>query len=333
MVAIPDIQSTLFQQIKDSLPANVSYVHEIAETLSISYDSAYRRIRGEKELSFEELYKLSTRFGLSIDSLFGLRSNNILFSYFTLGDGNYDMAAWFQNILKTMKELHAMKEKEIIYAAKDIPFFHYFNFPEIAAFKVFFWQKTLFDFPDFGERQFRLDESDNQIQETGRQILALSTRIPTTEIWNEDTFNITLRQIEYYWVSGYFAKKDDLLNLCDKLEKWVTHIHKQAEYGYKFIFGQAQEGSENSFHLYENEVVLNDNTILVKTGDSIRAYLTYNVLGLLINRDPAFCKYIETYLRGLLRKSDLISVSGTKERNRFFNRLRQTIGEFRERIA
>ncbi|MCK4678653.1 MAG: helix-turn-helix transcriptional regulator [Bacteroidales bacterium] len=329
---LPEIQKALFQQIKEKLPPNIYFVHEISEVLGISDDSTRRRIRGEKALSFEELYKLSTRFGISIDSLFNVQSRNVIFNCHAVEAEKFQVREWLNVILKDLKRVHAAKEKNIIYAAKDPPFFHYFQFPEIAWFKVFFWQKTLFQFPEFEEKQFRIDDADPDIERIGKHVLAVSTKIPTIEIWNEDTFRIMLRQIEFYWVSGFFAKKDDLLNLCDKTEKWIKHIQKQAEYGFKYIYGEQPDGIENSFQLYQNEVVLNDNTILVNVNGTTMVYLTFNVLSLLITTNPFFCNFVERYMNGLLRKSNLISHTGAKERNRFFNKILHSIDEFKCRV-
>ena len=58
MIRSAEIQTAFFEQIKNSLPSNLSLVDVIADELEISNDSAYRRIRGEKMLSFEELQKL-----------------------------------------------------------------------------------------------------------------------------------------------------------------------------------------------------------------------------------------------------------------------------------
>jgi hypothetical protein len=321
----PGLQQFLFQQIKAKIPDNLSFVHEIAELLEISYDSAYRRIRGEKELSLEELHRLSHRFEVSLDVLLGLQSNHVVFRKFALQPGTFYIKDWLSKIREDIKRIHMAKEKEIIYAAKDPPIFHYFHFPEIAAFKFFFWEKTIFDFPEYENKLFRLDETNPEVIEIGNSILRSSVKIPTIEIWNEDTFKILMRQIEYYWVSGYFAKKDDIVNLLDKLEKWVLHIRKQAECGFKFLYGQPAEGIENSFNMYENEVVLNDNTIFVKVGDFRATYLTYNVISLLVTQDASFCSNVEQHMRQLMKKSNLISVSGEKERNRFFNKLLYTI--------
>ena len=52
-------QILFFNHIKTKIPPYLSFVDEVAEDLSISNDSAYRRIRGEKPLSLEEAQVLS----------------------------------------------------------------------------------------------------------------------------------------------------------------------------------------------------------------------------------------------------------------------------------
>ena len=64
------IQEILFQSIKSKSNPNISFVHELSELLEISYDSAYRRIRGEKELSLEELKTICFHYKISVDALF-----------------------------------------------------------------------------------------------------------------------------------------------------------------------------------------------------------------------------------------------------------------------
>lgn len=332
MAQANEIQTALFQAIKHRLPENYSFVHEIAELLGISYDSAYRRIRGDKPLTLDELVLLNEKFGLSIDTFLNVETNNVVFNCHTVEAEKVRIKQWLEIILNDLVRINQAKEKEIIYAAKDPPLFHYFHFPEIGAFKMFFYQKTLLRFPEFEGKKLKLDEADEDIYETGKKMLIASNTIPTTEIWNEDTFNITLRQIEYYWIAGYFVSKDEVLNLCDKLEKWLRHIQKQAELGFKFLHDQDPVGVEGTFKMYENEIVLNDNSILVKTPDVSYAYLTFNVLSLLTTTNPTFTGYLENYFSGLIKQSHLISSTGAKERNRFFNKLQQTVEKFKDSI-
>ncbi|MCD4745257.1 MAG: hypothetical protein K8R58_03055 [Bacteroidales bacterium] len=327
-----ETQKYLFQQIKESLPNHLSLVDEISELLKISYDSAYRRIRGEKAITIDEMQTLCKHFGISADSLFNIKSGNVVFKDINIEHDGISIKDWLISISDDLKKILSSKEKKIIYAAKDPPFFHYFQFPELAAFRIFLWEKTLLQLPQYEDKKFSLKNYNEEIQKIGEKILAKYIKIPTIEIWNEDTFNITFKQIEYYWISGLFENKDDIYILCDKLYLWIQHIRKQAEYGFKYLYGTDPKGVENSFQFYENEVVLNDNTILVRTNKIVVTYITYNVLSLLITTNPFFCNRIEHYLRGLLRKSILISSVNAKERNRFFNKLLEKIEHFKKTI-
>jgi plasmid maintenance system antidote protein VapI len=241
----PGLQHIFFQQIRNQVPDNLSFVHEVADVLGISYDSAYRRIRGEKELNLDEMLKLGTRFGVSIDSVFNLKGNNVVFRHHGLQSTTEKISEWLPLIYHDFLQATKAQSIDIIYAAKDPPIYQYFQFPEIAAFKFFFWRKTLFEDPEHEGKLFRLDETDSEDILTGDKLLEAAIKLPTTEIWNEDTFNMFSRQIEYYWISGYFERRDDLLNIVDKLEKWVRHMQKQAGHGFKFIYGKPAEGPEN----------------------------------------------------------------------------------------
>jgi len=64
-MAETDLQKELFVLIKNSLPPHISLVDAIADLLDISYDSVYRRIRGEKPITLNELKVLCEHFHFS----------------------------------------------------------------------------------------------------------------------------------------------------------------------------------------------------------------------------------------------------------------------------
>ena len=137
MERIQEIQHSIFEQIKEKVPSSHSFIHEIADLLGISYDSAYRRVRGDKEITFEELYKLANQFNLSVDSILNVKNQNVIFNCIPLDSENFKVRDWIGLVLHNIKEISSLKDPEIIYAAKDVPVFHYFQLPEIAAFKVY----------------------------------------------------------------------------------------------------------------------------------------------------------------------------------------------------
>ncbi|NQV02343.1 MAG: hypothetical protein HQ542_06845 [Bacteroidia bacterium] len=326
------IQQVLFQSIKERIPNHVSFVHDISELLELSYDSAYRRIRGEKELTISELQTLCAHYQVSLDTLFCINSRHILFNSMAIGEHGLTFDEWLLAIMAEMKDIHACKQKEIYYSAKDIPIFHFFEFPELFAFKSFFWNKVLFATPGYEQKKYSVDVPE-PLLEFVRSILATYNRIPTVELWNEETFNSLIRQIEFCYVCGYFSGKPDALMVLDKVEVMVNHLEQQAAAGFRYFHGVVPEGVDGNYRLYCNEVLLGDNTIFVSKENQSKTFLTYNVINLLVTENPQFCEQIETSLHNLTKKSTLISSSSEKERQRFFHTLTSKIEELRGRIS
>jgi hypothetical protein len=325
------IQEVLFQSVRSKSDPNISFVHELSELLAISYDSAYRRIRGEKELSLEEFKAICFHYKISVDALFNFKSNHVIFNSMAIGEDGFDIEKWLKSLLEAIKKIHASKDREIIYAAKDIPVFYYFEFPEIAAFKIYFWNKTLIPASGYENKLLTLEAPD-MLYEVGQQLLSHYIKIPTIEIWSEETISSILRQIEYCFVSGFFADNNDVFKLCDVLDSWLDHVKMQAECGSQFKHGTPCVGIDDSYKLFNNEVLVTDNTILVKTDGHKTSYNTYNVINQLITTNPVFCDQIENSLRNLMQKSTMISGTSAKERHRFFKTLHDKVNTLRVKI-
>jgi hypothetical protein len=325
------IQEVLFQMIKAKLPSNISFVHDLSELLGISYDSAYRRIRGEKELSLAELKAICHHYDVSIDTLFGMQSTQVIFESLALGEDGFTFENWLMSLLEGIKRVYSSHQRDIIYAAKDLPVFYYFEWPEIAAFKMQFWQKTLIPDSEYENKLISLEAPQN-LFELGHQMLSYYIRIPTVEIWSEATIASILRQIEFCYVSGFFANTEDVFRLCDSLDSWLNHVQHQAECGFQFKLGTPAEGVENSYRLYINEVLVSDNTILVTMDGQKTSYYTYNVINQLITTNQTFCNQVDKTLRNLMQKSTLISGTSAKERHRFFNLMHDKVKNLRIRI-
>ena len=327
------IQKELFEQIKQLVSPNLTLVHEVSEILGQSYDSAYRRIRGDQFLTFDELLKLCSHYGISIDRLYTGDKSHITFEGFLFESGKFRFKEWLDFVLRDMTIIKEALEKRIVYLAKDPPIYHYFVIPEIISFKVFLWEKTMFNFPDYKDKKYSFDALEPEILSKCCQVSKLATKVPTIEIWNEGTISLTLRQIEYYWIAGIFQTKNDANLLLDKVEEWILHMRRQAEYGFKFLYGETPDGIENSYILYENEVVLNDNVILVDLVERMAVYLAINSLNVIKTTNRRYCENVRDYINGIILRSNMITSSAEKERNRFFNKHLNLLAELRKRIC
>ena len=324
MASESNIQSEFLDQIRQRLPLNLSFVDELAEALSISRDSAYRRIRGETVLSLEELKSLYTHFGVSIDELFASSSQMVTFHRRVVTPGDYDLAKWMNSILKNLDFLTTFESNEMIFSAKDIPIFHYFRLPELSAFKIFFWMKTLVGYPDFENKNYREEHVPKELVGLGSRIWTCYSSLPSTEIWHEEVLYDTLRQIEFYHECSFFEDPNQAAFLCDKLLELIEQINLEAAVGRK------SEGGE--FNLYNNAILIADNTVFARMGDRRCVYVNHNSFNLLLTFQEPFCSQTEDYLRNLTKKSTLISKTAERERNIFFNNMKKRIREFREKV-
>ncbi len=327
-----DIQQVFLTQLKDKLPGHVSLVEELAETLSVSNDSAYRRIRGETALSIREVYVLSSRFGLSLDSMLQDIGNAVTFENMSFVNHAFDSVNYLKKILADLKNIASFEDSEIIYAAKDIPIFHLFVVPEIAMFKTFFWTKTIASLPALENVKFSLSQMNGEVLDLSDKILRQYNEIPSTEIWSDETITSLLKQIEYYFDCGLFEDDGDAVKMCDKVEEMLTHIKKQVGKGEKFLPNSTDTGIADGFKIYLNEVVLPDNTILAKKDEHTTTYLSHDVMNYLITNNRNFSTTTLSTIQNVIKRSSLISKVSERDRNRFFERMMKRVRALKVKI-
>jgi hypothetical protein len=325
------MQLNLFQKIREVIPPNASLVDEISEILNITNDSAYRRIRGDKALIMEELFILSTKYNVSLDDIFATQSNGDSFLCRIIEAKDISFEGYLKNLYDNLLHIQSLKNPEIIYFAKDIPIFHHFHFPSLAIFKIFFWSKTVMHLPEYKDKKFDPDNFDQATLDMGKKVLSLYSRIPSAEIWNEETINSFLRQVEYYYTSGLIGHKSIVTGLCDDLKALIDHISTQAEQGAKSLPG-ASPLIPCNYKVYHNEVILGDNSICVTSDNLMMTFLALNVLDLMVTTERVFCEKVADYLKTMMKKSSLISNDSEKERTRFFNMMHHKIDATKERL-
>jgi hypothetical protein len=307
-------------------------VDVVADELNISTDSAYRRIRGETGLTLEELKKLCGKFGISLDALITSTSDSVIFSYRAIKPEKFDYRSWFSSVSANLKTLASYDLKEIIYGAKDIPFFYYFILPRLATFKLFFWSRNIHFFPQSGETYYDPEAISKETIDQAREVWELYLTIPSTEIWSEEAITVTLRQIEFYYQTGKFRDAGDALGVLEDYRAILSHAQKQAALGSKFRLGYPEPAETNNFKLYLNEVVILDNTVYFRMGKINMVHLAHNIMNILSTTDPMFCEDTWQTLNHLIKNSTLISSSAEKERNRFFNAMFRRIDETVQKI-
>jgi hypothetical protein len=328
----PEVQQKLFNVIKARMEGVVSQVDEIASVLDISTDSAYRRMRGEKQVSFEELITLCTKYRVSVDQILGIQTGTFSFMGELLNEKTHRYEDFLKGMMQRMGHFASTPKKQFYYLCKDVPMFHHWQCRPFATFKYFFWMSILVYFPEFRNRKVAMEEYADELWELGQKTLFYYNLMDSFEVWNMESLNATLRQIEYYRDVRMFKSDSDALLIYESLQKTLNHIEEQARLGYKFDIEDREKKPLGKFALYFNEIIILDNSMLIVQDNSKMAVVQHTVINYMLTRDITFCEHLEQYINNLMRRSTLISETSEKERSAFFHNLQERIERRKEKL-
>ena len=322
-----EIQQQFFNHLKTALPSHLSLVDELCDLLGLSPDSVYRRIRGEKPIALSELKMICEKYHLSLDHVLQLQNNSVVFQAPQFENkGVVPFDEYMKGLIAQLKYFNSFQQNKLLYLCKDLPVWHFYIYPEIAAFKTFVWIKTVQNNPAYENKKFSLKEFPfRDCYALGQEMIREYNKIPSIELWNYESIISTTRQIEYYKEAGIFADSRDLDLIIDSFEGSLDHLQEQARLGCKFFPGESSVNHRASLKLYVNEVIIGNNTILTELNGNKFSFITYNVFNYLFTKDPRLTDIVFTNFYTLMSRSTLVSETGEKERNRFFESLKQRV--------
>lgn len=320
-----NVQVSFFHHIKTLLPSHLSLVDEVADILNISNDSAYRRIRGEKPISIEEMEKLATRYKISLDQFFHLQTDSFIFTGKLANATDHIFEKWMENLFQQVAFINSFQHRHMYFLAKDVPLMQQFLSPELMCFKAFFWRKSILHYEQLKGQKFSLSETDPKHIALANKIIEAYNQTPSTDIWNIESINSTIRQIEFYREANAFASKEDRVQLYHAVFKLIDHIEKQADYGVKFAMDDKPGPNAAPYNLFNNELILGDNTVMAELNNLKITFLNHSVINFVGTQDERFNAHMFDNFQNLIKKSTQLSRVGEKERTRFFHRIREKV--------
>lgn len=304
------MQEFFLLKIKEALPANSSLNDTVAEVLDISYDAAHRRTSLKSKLSLEEAIKLSRHFNMSIDQLFEIGLQNVIAVEKTqIITSQADLERYFEASYTNLKQILAVKNSEIIYSAKDLPIFYTASDNLLSRFKMYVWLQLLSE--ENNSIAFENFAPSVSLVSAASRLSELYANLKVTEIWDVTTINSTLKQIHFYYKSTLLTA-EMALNLCEDLKKLIQKIEL------KVI-------NDSQYQLYYNELLLMNNTVLVKTPVVKTLFVPYTILSYYKTSDTETLTKVDEHLQRQMRNSKLLTTAGKKEQRIFFNKIYKKI--------
>ncbi|KAB8151373.1 hypothetical protein EZY14_018725 [Kordia sp. TARA_039_SRF] len=304
------MQAFFLSKIKEVLPANSSLIEAVAEVLDISYDAAHRRTSLKSKLSLEEAVALANNFNLSLDQLFAVGKQQVVAVEKTqIISSQEDLEAYFKASHQNLQRILTMKDSEIIYSAKDLPIFYTSSNNVLSRFKMYVWLQLL------SEQQhilpFENFAPSVSLVAAASQLGELYANLKVTEIWDITTINSTLKQIHFYYKSTLLSEKM-ALQLCEDVKQLVETI-------------EIKVANDANYRLFYNELLLMNNTVLVKTPSIKTLFVPYTILSYYKTSDTKTLSQVDEHLQRQMRNSKLLSAAGKKEQRIFFNKMYKKI--------
>ncbi len=319
-------QIELLEKIKAKIQHAFSYADEISDLLQISKDAVYRRMRGETALSLDEAAILIAHY--QIENPFQINNSMVNFHFTTYTSESNEIVRYLNKLSADLDAIGLDKSTELIFCAEDIPLFHYFEFPLLGAFKLFYWQKSILYTEEFQQKSFSENIINEEIINISKELSEKYKRIPSLEIWTENTVNSFLKQIEFYNDAGYIDSEKTTYAICTEVKKMVEKIERQTIHGYK-----KNNDSSDQFQLYVSDVSIGNNCVLAKLENVNFLYLSFNTFNILKCVEPVFIHENEKWIKRIMDNSTPLSKCSQKIRNKFFMNIYKRIDEFMERLG
>lgn len=316
--------------LKDLVPGNISLAAEMYSLLELSMDSTYRRLRGETDLTLNEVVKLCHHFDVPLEALNNQLPGVVTFKFNPVMENEEGFHLYLKGLLEELLWLHKFEQKRIFFAAEDVPVFHHFSRPHLTAFKITYWMKSILNLPALQNRTFDPTLIPDYILQTAHEAYIAYNKIPVTEIWTDETILSNLKHIRFYWDAGFFAGKEDAIHVADEFESVIRTIQLQAETGKKY----STEGSmtDVDYTLYLSDLMFGNNGVLIKADDKTSSFISYNSFNSMRTTNRFFNEQNEHWMNNLLSRSTLLSGVSEKLRNQFFKSMYRKLDDLKQHI-
>jgi len=304
-----EINKRLVENVLKHIPKNKKPVVYLVNTLNISRESAYRRIRGDIPFTVAEIIALAIKLEFSIDNAYCQERQNHAFLDFSRMEKN--PANFFMLMLKKYNEflekINSSKKLEVVMAFNTFPPPLYTDFLNLFKFTYYKWlcqdneinrnkpysEVAVPDDIIMLQRKMR-----GNVMKGGNVILILDVNI----------FLNFIKEIQYLYQRKLLTNEELLI-----LKEDTLHLIEQYE-------NIAQTGvcGSTKIQLYLSPLCVNSNTVYYRYDDKVNPLFWIFTVNPVIIQNEEFTSMQLKWLNSLKRQSALISQSNEILQAEFF---------------
>lgn len=211
-----NLNEIVLTKILNLIPENMKPVNYLMDVLDLGKESAYRRLRGEKVLSFEEIYKLSLALDFSLDEISeNTETNRFVFNHIGAYQKNPEnnLIDYLYYYEEDIKNLVGGENVEIVCTLNHLQNVMLVEYDNLFKFFYFRWMHQMKEVP------LNYFYSDLVVP---LEVRELCTRLGTlhkklkkvTYIIDKDLYLNMIREIQYFHMRNLITEEE--LNVLKK---------------------------------------------------------------------------------------------------------------------
>lgn len=310
-----NLRNIIAAKILSNIPPRVKPIDYLMESLSISRESVYRRIRGDISFTVEEIAKLSVDLGFSVDELIIKdMPSRVFFDLHTSVKQNPsdNYVTMFQNYCQNTFYISYVKDIETMVMMNHIPncfiifFNHLFKFSyyrwmhqnQESSLKYFYSDVTLPE--ELLAIQQKAIESSNRLRNN-------------TIIFDSNIFLYLIQEVQYYYKRRLISEdefsliKEDLLGL-------INMVETVAQTGFY--------GNDAKYNFYLSSINIDSSSRYIKYDEQTKSQFFINSMEPVTITNSSLCAAHKKWLDSMRKYATLITQSNEILQVRYFNKQR-----------
>lgn len=313
------LHDNLIAEVKRKLPPGTNMAATLSDILCLGKEAVYRRLRGEVPFTFNEVARISSQLGISLNDIVESSvSDGALFRLFNirfLNHREYDYAH-NETCIDALKAVENDPRSELGSSSNTLPQHLLIPYETLGRFARFKWHyQQCYNEPSIPLHEVVVPERVKQSELD--YVHGINSIKTVTYIWDSMIFQYMVNDIKYFMRIGLIREKE-VQKLKEELLQLIDDIEEIAVEGVN-AYG-------NKVHIY----IANTNfetTYTYAQGYSRKlSFIRVFTLNTVTSTDEKMFDLLKKWILSLRRLSVLISECGEMHRIQFFRKQRELVG-------
>ena len=320
------LYDVFLSELRRKIPRGAELTTTLTDMLYLEREAVYRRLRGDVPFTFMEVVTIAKKLGISLDNLAdsdALKSRPFqlkLVEYANPLEADFKM---MQNFVEILAYARKEPDWEAGFSTNILPKCFYYYYPNITRFYLFKW---LYQYSDVDTmKPFRDVGSCDRVKKIQREFLREVREIRSWYfIFDHLVFRYLVTDILFF-VSINLITPEELKVLQAELLELLEGMER-------FVAKGCYDDTGNEIYVYLSNINLDTSYCYLGGQNYHLSMLKAFTLNSITSFDVETFHRLKNWMSSLKRSSTLISVSGEKERVRFFNDQRCLVQEMTDTI-